>query len=76
MKACVFRNRVLKITLIIWEDGDRMYVRKPFQVIIRCCGAIEDIEDNIEDRDPSYRKDDLLNVSNGWLPFADGFFIS
>ena len=65
MKACVFRNCVLKITLIIWEYRDRMYVRKPFQVIIRRCGAFEDIEDDIEDQDPSYRKDDLLNVSNG-----------
>ena len=65
MKAFVFRNFVLKITLIIWEDRDQIYVRKPFQVIILRCGAIEDIEDNTEDRDPSYRKDDLLNVSNG-----------
>ena len=49
----------------MWKDRDQMYVRKPFQVIIRRCGAIEDIEDSTEDRDPSYRKDDLLNVSNG-----------
>ena len=64
------------IALIIWKVRDRIYVRKPFQVIIRRCGATEDIGDGIEDRDPSCRKGDLLNVSNGWLPFADGFYIN
>ena len=56
---------VFVIALIIWKDRDQMYVRKPFQVIIRRCGEIEGIEDDIEGRDLSYCKDDLLNVSNG-----------
>ena len=43
LKACVFCNCVLKITLIIWEDWDRIYVRKPFQVIIRRYEAIQDL---------------------------------